>query len=215
MKTFVSIGCGVGIGLATAERFAREGYRTILVSRTLANVERLANELDGKGYTAIARAADASDPASLAALFKSVTDEFGPIDAVHYNAASLRMSGWADQPIDAINQDLAINVGGALATVCAVAPGMAERGGGSILITGGGFALYPAPDLLTLSMGKAALRNMVTAIAPDLETKGVHLATVTVCCYVQPDTALQIGDLFWELHQEPKGSWCPDIMFNP
>ncbi|CAN7522197.1 SDR family NAD(P)-dependent oxidoreductase [Rhizobium rhizogenes] len=33
MKTFLSIGSGPGIGLATAKRFAAEGYRIILTSR--------------------------------------------------------------------------------------------------------------------------------------------------------------------------------------
>ena len=33
MKTFLSIGSGPGIGLDTAIRFAREGYRVILTSR--------------------------------------------------------------------------------------------------------------------------------------------------------------------------------------
>jgi NAD(P)-dependent dehydrogenase (short-subunit alcohol dehydrogenase family) len=30
MKTFLGIGSGPGIGLATAERFAREGFRIVL-----------------------------------------------------------------------------------------------------------------------------------------------------------------------------------------
>ena len=36
MKTFLSIGSGPGIGLDTAIRFAREGYRVILTSRNKA-----------------------------------------------------------------------------------------------------------------------------------------------------------------------------------
>lgn len=33
MKTFLSIGSGRGIGLATAPRFAKEGYHIVLTSR--------------------------------------------------------------------------------------------------------------------------------------------------------------------------------------
>jgi len=33
MKTFLSIGTGPGMGLATAERFAGEGFRVILSAR--------------------------------------------------------------------------------------------------------------------------------------------------------------------------------------
>ena len=33
MKTFLSIGAGPGIGLATADRFSTEGFNTVLSSR--------------------------------------------------------------------------------------------------------------------------------------------------------------------------------------
>lgn len=35
MKTFLSIGTGPGIGFATAERFAREGFRVVLSARDI------------------------------------------------------------------------------------------------------------------------------------------------------------------------------------
>jgi NAD(P)-dependent dehydrogenase (short-subunit alcohol dehydrogenase family) len=41
MKTFLNIGSGPGIGLATAERFAAEGYRAILTSRSREKLEGL------------------------------------------------------------------------------------------------------------------------------------------------------------------------------
>lgn len=38
MKTFLSIGSGPGMGMATASRFAGEGFRVILSSRNKSNV---------------------------------------------------------------------------------------------------------------------------------------------------------------------------------
>jgi len=35
-KTFLSIASGPGIGLATARRFGREGYRVVLAARNIA-----------------------------------------------------------------------------------------------------------------------------------------------------------------------------------
>lgn len=43
MKTFLTIGSGVGNGLGTAERFAREGFRIVLSALNAANTEALAD----------------------------------------------------------------------------------------------------------------------------------------------------------------------------
>lgn len=39
MKTFLSIGTGPGIGLATADRFSTEGFNTVICSRNLEHLE--------------------------------------------------------------------------------------------------------------------------------------------------------------------------------
>jgi NAD(P)-dependent dehydrogenase (short-subunit alcohol dehydrogenase family) len=38
-KTFLSISSGPGIGLATARRFGREGYRVVLAARNIARLQ--------------------------------------------------------------------------------------------------------------------------------------------------------------------------------
>jgi NAD(P)-dependent dehydrogenase (short-subunit alcohol dehydrogenase family) len=50
MKTFLSIGSGPGIGIATAERFAREGFRIVLTSRDTAKLSDRARRLKAGGY---------------------------------------------------------------------------------------------------------------------------------------------------------------------
>src|SRR4051794_16101235 len=62
MKTFLSIGAGPGIGLATAERFASAGFRVVLAARSPAKLEELADQLKAGGYEAETSAVDASNP---------------------------------------------------------------------------------------------------------------------------------------------------------
>jgi NAD(P)-dependent dehydrogenase (short-subunit alcohol dehydrogenase family) len=62
MKTFLSIGSGAGMGLATAERFAKEGFQIVQSARDAAKTEKLADELKSKGYKAEVQTVDASDP---------------------------------------------------------------------------------------------------------------------------------------------------------
>ncbi|CAM3835231.1 hypothetical protein ROSI111154_24480 [Rouxiella silvae] len=62
MKTFVSIGTGPGIGFATAERFAREGFRIILTARNLERTTGLAQRFRRK---ALMRKSTPSTPLTL------------------------------------------------------------------------------------------------------------------------------------------------------
>lgn len=217
MKTFLSIGSGPGMGLATAERFAREGFRVILSARNLGNAQDLAGQLKAKGHQAEARAVDAGDPDSVAKLVGEIEDTFGGIDVLHYNAASIRQATLADQPSDTFNADLAVNVGGALAAAQAVAPKMVGRGSGTILLTGGGFALQPSPDFLSLSIGKAGIRALTQGIFEPLKTQGVHVASVTVAAQVKPGSAeaTDVAERFWQLHDQPRDAWTAEVRYAP
>lgn len=199
MKTFLSIGTGPGMGLATAERFASEGFRVILSARSADRTQELANQLKAKGYTAEVRTVDTGDPSSVAALVADVERQFGAIDVLHYNAASMRKASLAEQPAGSFNGDLAVNIGGAQAAAQAVAPKMIARGRGSVLLTGGGFALQPSPDYLSLSIGKAGIRALAHGLFESFKEKGIHVATVTVAAFVDPGSAdaQAVADRFW------------------
>ena len=216
MKTFLSIGSGPGMGYATAERFAREGFQIVLSARHPGRTQELANPLRTKGYRVDIRTVDAADPESIAALINEVQREFGPIDVLHYNAASIRKATVAEQPQATFNQDLAVNVGGALVATQAVARQMSERGSGTILLTGGGFSLAPNAEYISLSIGKAGLRAMTLGIFESLKQQGIHIATVTVHTAVTPDSkeAEAVAEHFWHLYRQPLGNWTAEVTYS-
>jgi NAD(P)-dependent dehydrogenase (short-subunit alcohol dehydrogenase family) len=216
MKTFLSIGTGPGMGLATAERFAGEGFRVILSARNETRTKELAGQLEAKGHKVGVRTVDAAEPSSVAALVSQVESEFTGIDVLHFNAASLRKATLADQPRDTFNYDLAVNIGGAMVAAQAAAPRMIARGTGSILFTGGGFGLQPHPDFLSLSIGKAGIRALALGIFEPFREKGVHVATVTVAGLVaNRKDANAVAEQFWRLHSQPAGSWQVETVYAP
>lgn len=217
MRTFLSIGAGPGMGFATAERFAKEGFRVVLGARNTSKTKELADTLAAKGYEVEARTLDAGDPSSVTALVADVERQHGGIDVLHYNAASMRKATLAEQSAETFNSDLAVNIGGAQAAVKAVAPGLLDRGSGSILLTGGGFALQPSPDYVSLSIGKAGIRALAQSLFGSFEARGVHVATVTVAAFVDPGSkdAEAVAELFWQLHSQPKGSWTAEAVYSP
>lgn len=216
MSTFLSIGSGPGMGLATAERFAREGFQIVLSARNEGKVRDLAEQLKAKGHKVEVRTVDAGEPANVAKLVEGVERDFGGIDVLHFNAASMRNQTLADQPRDSFNTDLAVNIGGAAVATQAAAPKMLRRGSGSVLFTGGGFGLQPHPEYLSLSIGKAGIRALAQGIFEPFKEKGVHVATVTVAGFVTTaEDADAVAEHFWQLHSQPKGSWEVEAMYTP
>ncbi|WP_027526867.1 SDR family NAD(P)-dependent oxidoreductase [Bradyrhizobium sp. Ec3.3] len=217
MKTFLSIGAGPGMGFATAERFAREGFQVFLAARNVSKAQELAERLVKKGYRANARKADAGDPKSVAELIAEVQKQHGSIDVLHYNAASARKATLSEQSRDSFNSDLAVNIGGALVAAQAVAPKMEDQRSGAILLTGGGFALAPSPDYLSVSIGKAGIRALARGLFESFREKGIHVATVTVCTFVSPDSkeASSVAEQFWQLYSQPKDSWTVEASYPP
>ncbi|MGH8729429.1 MAG: SDR family NAD(P)-dependent oxidoreductase [Burkholderiales bacterium] len=215
-RTLLTIGAGPGMGLATAERFASEGWRVVLAAQNQEKVLQLAESLKAKKLQATARRVEAGDAADVAALVKSVHADYGAIDALHYNAASMRQATILDQPPESFASDLTVNIGGALVAIQAVAPLMFQRGEGTILLTGGGYALSPNPDFLSLSIGKAGIRALAQGLFEEFKAKGVHVATVTVAAAVKPGSAeaKAVADHFWAFQTQPRDQWSWEVRYQ-
>jgi short-subunit dehydrogenase len=215
MKTFLSIGSGPGIGIATADLFAHEGFRVILTSRNKKYLSEQVNALKASGVQAEGRFADASDVSSIAELIRSVESETGSIDVLHFNSAALHEGTLETQTVEGFIEDLTVNIGAGFAAVKAVSPGMVERGEGTILLTGGIFATQPNADYLSLSVGKAGMRNLVHGLSDNLKENNIHIATVTVGTLVAAgsDESEDIARAFWDLHAQPRGEWAAEAHY--
>lgn len=217
MKTFLSIGTGPGIGAETAKRFASEGFRLVITARNADGLEKIATELRSTGAEVHPRTVDAADADAVADLVAGVEKDFGAIDVLHYNAAKLRHATVQDQPVASFNADLAVNIGGALAAVNAASGAMSGRGAGTILLTGGGLAMTPHPEYLSISIGKAGIRALAQGTFAAFREKGVHVATVTVAGFVNPGSehVVKIANHFWVLHAQAPAEWTVETIYTP
>ncbi|MDO5632885.1 MAG: SDR family NAD(P)-dependent oxidoreductase [Paracoccus sp. (in: a-proteobacteria)] len=213
MKTYFVIGAGPGMSLATAQKFAAQGFRVVLAARNADHLRELAGQMGG---SVEAHVVDATDAQAVAALIRAVEDA-GGIDVLHYNAAQIRKGSVTEQPLDSFNADLAVNIGGALAAIHAAAPAMKARGSGTILLTGGGFGLRPHPDYLSLSIGKAGIHTIAKALFEDFRSHGVHVAALVVKGFVnaQGRDAGPVADTFWAIHDQAPADWQPEVVYTP
>jgi NAD(P)-dependent dehydrogenase (short-subunit alcohol dehydrogenase family) len=213
MPTAVVVGAGPGIGTSVAKRFAREGFSVAVIARGRATVERAAEAVALSGGKALPLTADSTDEAALRAALDTAAERLGPIGVAVYNAALIRPDGpgelGAREQLDAY----AVNVVGALTMAVHVAPGMAARGQGSILMTGG--MPVPNPAYLSLGLGKYGIRALVELLDAHYGPSGVHLASVTVGGAVAPGTAYDPDDIaehYWRLHNQPRETWEQEVV---
>jgi NAD(P)-dependent dehydrogenase (short-subunit alcohol dehydrogenase family) len=85
MTTIAIVGAGKGLGLAVAERFAREGFAVALISRNQDRLDGLAAELRERGHTAAGFAANVRDGESLRTALERATEQLGPIEVLQYS----------------------------------------------------------------------------------------------------------------------------------
>lgn len=205
----IVVGAGPGIGAAVALAFAREGFNLALISRHPQSLLALCTEIMWRtGRTAKTYAADAADSAGLLAALSAAQSELGPAEVLVYNAATLQRGTPLGLSKDQLLKDLAVNVGGALTAAQALAPAMRAQGGGSLLFTGGSLADAPSSKFASLSLGKAALKNLTHTLAQELGEQGIHVGMVTVQGFVQRGTHFDpalIAEHYVQLHQQPRG----------
>jgi len=211
--TFLSIGAGPGIGLATAQRFAAEGHKVVLAARRAERLAETAADLRlGPNVGVDVELVDCADSADVAALVDRYAADLA---VLHYNAASLRTQSLQAQSIASIGEDMHIDVTSALVAARQAYAAMTPRRAGSILFTGGILATNPIADMLTLSAGKAALRCTAQALFSGFAADGIHVAVLTIAASIRPASpaATAVGDAFWALHAQPRDQWQWEAAF--
>jgi short-subunit dehydrogenase len=207
----VILGAGPNIGLASALRFRREGFRVAVVARPSDPLEAFRASLGGS----FVLGADLAVPGEAERALGAVEAVEGFPEVLLHNASAGAPGGAADlAPAQAL-ADLLVNVAVPLAAVRWALPDMRSKGRGTLLFTGGGLALKPQAGLASGSLGKAALRSLALSLAAELEPEGIHAATVTVRGFVQAGTDLppeRVAEAFWILHAQFPGAWDAEVV---
>jgi short-subunit dehydrogenase len=209
-KVIVIIGAGNGISKSVAEKFGKENFSVCLLSRRKEKLEKLTAELVEKGIDAHFFVADAGDSETMKDAFDQIWEKFDFVDVLHYNAAKLKQVNIINETSDSLTRDFKLNVGGVMTALKLVLPDMEKKTSGTILLTGGGFALQPDPLYGSLAIGKAGLRNLAQSLNTALSSKNIFVGTVTVCGFVSENSEQHsptiIAERFWQLYSE-RNTW--------
>lgn len=128
----------------------------------------------------------------------------GKIDTLVYNAAILKKKNIMDETPETLLEDLKISAVNALHAVQTVYSDLKENKG-AVLLTGGGLALAPNPEMGSVCLGKAALRNLALQLHKTLKDDQIFAGMLTVCDQIKEDSTTHsptiLANKFWELQE--------------
>lgn len=174
-KVVVVTGGSQGIGEAIAHLFARQGARLAVVgSSDPAKAQAVADRIgDARGY-----ACDVRDPVQLARLVADVERDLGPVDVLLNAAGVFYPTPAGSTATEEVDRMIDINLKGTWNAVGAVVPGMKQRRRGKIICMASVAAHYGVPSFAMYCATKAAVAQLVRALALELAPHGIQVNAI-------------------------------------
>ena len=174
----VVTGASAGIGAIYADRLARRGYDLILVARSQARLDAVANRIAGAtGRIVKTVAADLNDKADLKRIETILAADPGIMMLVN-NAGVGAVEPLLTSDVDAMERMIDLNVTALTRLTYAAAPALVRRGGGAIINISSVVAV--APERLNGVYGatKAFVLALSQSLHSELADKNVRIQTV-------------------------------------
>jgi NAD(P)-dependent dehydrogenase (short-subunit alcohol dehydrogenase family) len=173
-KLAVITGGSTGIGLASAQRLAKDGWRVIITGR---NAQSLADAKASIGANAVTVQADTANLADLSKLTDAVKAAGGKVDFAFVNAGVALFTPFEQVTPEFFDNQFDINVRGAFFTLQALAPVVAD--GGSIAVNASIVKDVAFPGSTVYSATKAALASIAKTMAAELAARRIRVNTVS------------------------------------
>ncbi|MEM9247637.1 MAG: SDR family oxidoreductase [Pseudomonadota bacterium] len=167
-------GASRGIGLGAAVALAQAGAHVVLSARGAAGLDAAVAAMRQAGHAAEAAVCDVSDVAAVEAMVAAR----GPFDVLVNSAGTTRPGPVTETSEDDYDTVMAANTKAAFFLARAVAPGMAEKGGGSIIQISSQMGHVGGVDRALYCASKFAVEGMTKAMAMEWGPKGVRVNTI-------------------------------------
>ena len=157
---------GIGNGRAAALLLARAGAKVVVVDRLSGAAERTVAMIEADGGSAMAYAADVTEPADCQAMVAATTDRFGRLDLLDNNVGIGSRGSVVEESLESWQRLMRINVDAMMLTSKFAIPAMIASGGGAIVNVSSISALRPR-GLTAYSVSKGAVIALTKAMAVD------------------------------------------------
>jgi len=168
-KSVLVTGAARGIGLATARRFLREGWRVAVVDIDEPELERIAPELPG----ALLLQGDVSDPESVGGFVSAVEAAFGGLDALVNNAGIADFGPIQHTDFQRWRRVMSVNLDGVFLVSQAALP-LLKASGGTIVNIASISGLRASTLRVAYGTSKAAVIQLTLQQAAELGEYGIR-----------------------------------------
>ena len=234
------VGVRWGVGGAIAQRFAKEGFFTVLTTRAASNAAALADAIREQGGECMVVELDLSSEQSVAAAFATIRAEAGDPDVLVYNAGYLE--GRDLPPDQELLEYISVEMfdtaqhiasRGPFLVAKEVLPAMRKRGEGSFFFSNNSKSLRGKKRYTgeSLYYPRVMMRTLAQVLTEEYSELGVHVANVVIDGTIdspgtralpklqnRPELVMnpeKIADAFYYLHTQDRSVWTHELQLTP
>lgn len=174
-KTVVVTGGSMGIGAAFARELARRGARLVLVARSEARLQALAEDLTKThGVRVDVLAMDLAAPGAAQRVLAEVRARGLEVDVLINNAGFAAYGPFEAVPLETQREEVALNVGALVELTHVFLPDIERRRGGVIQVASTA-AFQPVPFMAVYAASKAFVLSFSEALWAEYRERGVRV----------------------------------------
>ena len=229
-----------GIGGAVAQKFAQEGFFTVLTTRSASNASALAGAIGDQGGECMVVELDLSSDASVKAAFATIREKAGDPEVLIYNAGYLEGRDLPPGqelleyiPVEMFDVAQHIASRGPFLVAKEVLPAMRRKGEGSFFFSNNSKSLRGKKRYTgeSLYYPRVMMRTLAQVLTEEYSEHGVHVANIVIDGTIdspgtralskiqnRPDLVMnpmKIAEGFWYLHTQDKSCWTHELQLTP
>ena len=234
------VGVRWGVGGAIAQKFAHEGFFTVVTTRKEANATPLANAIREQGGDCMVVELDLTSQDSISSAFATIRRDAGEPEALIYNAGYLEGRDLPPDkelleyvPVEILDTGLHIAARGPFLVAKEVLPAMRKKGQGSFFFSNNSSSLRGRKRLTGQSLyyPRVLMRALAQVLTEEYSEHGVHVANVVIDGTIDsPGTRalprnknrtdliinpVKIAEAFYYLHTQDRSCWTHELQLTP
>jgi NAD(P)-dependent dehydrogenase (short-subunit alcohol dehydrogenase family) len=238
--SYVEVGVRWGVGGAVAQKFAQEGFFTVLTTRREANAARLAAAIREQGGESMIVELDLVSQESISSAFATIRREAGDPDVLIYNAGYLEGRDLPPDkelleyvPVEILDTGLHISARGPFLVAKEVLPAMRKKGAGSFFFSNNSSSLRGKKRMTGQSLyyPRVLMRTLAQVLTEEYSEHGVHVANIVIDGWIDSPGSralprnqnrrdliinpVKIAEAYWYLHTQDRSCWTHELQLTP